>query len=224
VENTRTKIMDILRRRREATVDELTNALELAPATVRRHLDILQRDGYVKVRPVRRETGRPHYAFSLTESGEGLFPQHYIRITNRLMEEIVSLDSADTKDKSGQELAGLIFERMAERLARSYAPRVSSGSLAERIEQATAALVNEGLIFDVKEQDGSYVLLGRGCPCRKFAEKHPSMCSHDQKLLSKLLAADVEPVTSHGAADEAYCAYLVKEPSEGALPAPGGAV
>ena len=76
METTRSKIMDILRRRKEGTVDDLTQALGLAPATIRRHLDILQRDGYITVRAVHRETGRPHYAFSMTEAGEDLFPHH----------------------------------------------------------------------------------------------------------------------------------------------------
>ena len=169
--------MDILRRRVEATVDDLTQSLDLAPATIRRHLDILQRDGYITVRPVRRETGRPHYAFSLTEAGEDLFPQHYIRITNRLIDEIVSLDPAETAGKSGQDLAGLIF--------------------------------------DTVEKDDGFLLLGRGCPCRRVADSHPAMCSYDNQLLAKLLDTQVEPTSSQVEDGESYCAYFVKkEPAQ----------
>ena len=60
METTRQTILSILRRRRRATVDELTKELGLAPATVRRHLDILARDSHVEVSQVRRKTGRPH--------------------------------------------------------------------------------------------------------------------------------------------------------------------
>lgn len=208
--------MEILRRRREATIEDLTSTLELAPATVRRHLDILQRDGYVSVRPVRRETGRPHYAFSLTDAGEALFPQHYIRITNRLIEEMMALGPEDTEGKSGQQLATVIFERMADRLARSYAPRITAESLDERVDQVAAVLANEGLVFDVRPRDGGYLLLGRGCPCRRLADKHPEVCAHDRSLLSRLLRADVEAVAPAEEADAAFCGYLVraKERSE----------
>ena len=66
METTRQTILGILRRR-QATVGDLTTELGLAPATIRRHLDILARDGHVDVSQVRRRTGRPHYLFSLSE-------------------------------------------------------------------------------------------------------------------------------------------------------------
>jgi predicted ArsR family transcriptional regulator len=212
VDSTRTKILDILRRRREATVDDLTRALELAPATVRRHLDILQRDGYVTVRPVRRETGRPHYAFSITEAGEELFPQHYVRITNRLIDEIMDLAPADTSGRSGRELAGVIFERMAQRLARAYSPRVNGPTLAERLRQATQLLAGEGMTLEVEERQGEFLLLGRSCPCQRLAERDIDVCAHDRKLLSELLRADVEPAP---AASGAFGAYVVREAGGG---------
>jgi predicted ArsR family transcriptional regulator len=210
VETTRTKILDILRKRREATIDDLTHALQLAPATIRRHLDILQRDGYVSVRPVRRETGRPHYAFSLTQAGEALFPQHYIRTTNALIEEMLALGPQDTEGKSGKEIASIVFERMADRLARSYAPRVTAARLGERVEQAADALASEGIIFEVEPVEAGYVLWGRGCPCRRLAEKHPEVCGHDRALLARLIGAEVEPAD---AASGAFCAYLVRGPA-----------
>jgi DeoR family suf operon transcriptional repressor len=210
VEGTRNKIMDILRRRHEATVEELTKALELAPATVRRHLDILQRDGYVKVRPVRRETGRPHYAFSMTEAGEQLFPQHYVRITNRLIEEIMALAPEDTSGKSGKELAGVIFERMTDRLARTYGPRVDGATLAERVQQASRLLANEGLTIEAQPDGEGFLLLGHGCPCRRLSAKDIDACSHDRRLLSALLKAEVEPAPD-AANGEGFCAYRVRD-------------
>lgn len=215
VENTRSKILDILRRRREATVEELKKALDLAPATVRRHLDILQRDGHVKVRPVRRETGRPHYAFSITEAGQDLFPQHYVRITNRLIDEIVALAPEDTSGRSGRELAVVIFERMADRLARSYGPRLSGRTLAERVTEVAALLAGEGISLEVQPKDGEFLLLGRGCPCQRLAEKNLNVCAHDQRLLSLLLDAEVEPEPLPDGG--AICAYRVREKADSRL-------
>jgi predicted ArsR family transcriptional regulator len=211
VENTRTKILEILRRRREATVEELTHALDLAPATVRRHLDILQRDGYVKVRPVRRETGRPHYAFSMTEAAEDLFPQHYVKITNRLIDEILALGPEETSGRSGRELADVIFSRMSDRLARTYAPRMTAVGLAERLEQAAGLLSNEGISLEVQPRGDGFVLIGRGCPCRRLADMHSDACSHDQRLLSALLRADVEPLSLSEAESDVDCAYLIRD-------------
>ena len=150
METTRQTILSILRRRRRATVYQLTKELGLAPATVRRHLDILARDGHVDVSQVRRKTGRPHYVFSLSEAGEDLFPKHYVRITNRLIEEIVALEPAETAERSGAELANLVFEKMAHRLAQRIAPHVHGSTLTERVRATMSALNEEGIDFDVE--------------------------------------------------------------------------
>ena len=211
METTRQTILDILRRRQHATIDELTRFLSLAPATVRRHLDILMRDGLAQAGQVRRETGRPHYLFSLTEAGQDIFPKNYVRLTNRLIEEIVALDQAETAGRSGLELAGLVFERMADRLAEHYADRITGHTLAERLRQTTEILAEEGIVFDWDERPDGFLLLGRGCPCRRVASSHVQICTHDQRLLARLLDADIEPLEPASVGADSYCAYRVRE-------------
>jgi predicted ArsR family transcriptional regulator len=190
LETTRQLILNILRRR-PATVDELTRELGLAPATVRRHLDILARDGHIDVAQVRRKTGRPHYVFSLSESGEALFPKQYVRITNRLIEEIVALTRDETSGRGGGELAELVFDKMAQRLAHRVAPHVHGTSLAERVRSMVEALAEEGMVFDVEEAVDGLLLTGYGCPCSRLADHNGHACAHDQRLMSLLLGADV---------------------------------
>ncbi|MCI0855609.1 MAG: ArsR family transcriptional regulator [Chloroflexi bacterium] len=217
METTRQTILGILRRRK-ATVNDLTEQLGLAPATVRRHLDILARDGHVDVAQVRRRTGRPHHLFSISEAGEEQFPKHYVRITNRLIDEIVALKANETADCNGPELAELVFQKMAQRLAQQIAPRIHGSSLRERMRATTEALAEEGIIFDVEESDEGYLLLGHGCPCPRVANGNGQMCAHDQRLLSTLLGADVTYVEPSSVGLEGYCAYRVTEAqTEGSL-------
>jgi predicted ArsR family transcriptional regulator len=211
VESTRQTILEILRRRKQATIEELTHLLGLAPATIRRHLDILMRDSLVSVGQVRRETGRPHYIFSLTEAGEDLFPKNYIRLTNRLIDEIVNLDDTETRGRGGVELAELLFDKMAERMAQTFAPRVIGTTLEERLEEVTNLLAGEGITFEWRQREDGYYLLGHGCPCRRVADAHTQVCSHDQRLLTTLLRASVEPVEPSTVGEESYCAYRVTE-------------
>jgi len=210
MESTRQTILGILRRR-QATVDDLTKELGLAPATIRRHLDILIRDGYAEVTQVRRKTGRPHYLFSMSEAGEDLFPKHYVRITNRLLEEIVALSTEETAGRSGGELADLVFGKMAKRLAQRIAPHLHGSTLAERLPEATQALAEEGILFDLEQRDGGYLLVGHGCPCPRVAEQKGHVCAHDQRLLSLLLSADVTSVEPAVVGQEGSCAYQVRE-------------
>jgi predicted ArsR family transcriptional regulator len=210
MENTRQTILNILRRR-QATVDDLMKELGLAPATIRRHLDILIRDGYVDVAQVRRKTGRPHYLYSMSEAGEDLFPKHYVRITNRLLEEIVALTPEETAGRGGGQLAELVFEKMAQRLGHRIAPHVHGATLAERVRTATAALAEEGIAFDVEESDDGYLLVGHGCPCPRVADSNGHVCAHDQRLLALLLGSDVTSVEPSDAGCQGYCAYRVRD-------------
>src|SRR5438105_3059414 len=104
IDGTREEILAILRRRERMGVEDLAQELGLAGATVRRHLDVLQRDNYVTVAQVRGHTGRPRHLFSLTEAGADLFPHHYVRLTQRLLGEIVALGTDETAGRSGGEI------------------------------------------------------------------------------------------------------------------------
>jgi predicted ArsR family transcriptional regulator len=211
VVNTRQTILEILRRRKHATVEELTHELGLAAATVRRHLDVLMRDNYISVSQKRRDIGRPHYVFTLTDAGDDLFPRSYVQLTNRIIDELVSLDRSDTKGKSGVALAEVVFEKMADRVADTYAGRISGKTVPDRLDQVTKILAAEGMFFEWRKADDGYLLLGQGCPCPRIADIHSEVCAHDQRLLSRLLDAEVKPITVNQENEGSACAYLVHE-------------
>ena len=211
MENTRQTILEILRRRKRATVEDLTRELGLAAATVRRHLDILMRDNYISVSQKRRDIGRPHYVFALTDAGDDLFPRSYVQLTNRIIEELVSLDRDETKGKSGVALAEIVFEKMADRVADTYAAQISGKTIPERLEEVTKILASEGMFFEWREADDGYLLLGQGCPCPRIADIHSEVCAHDQRLLSRLLNAEVEAIAVNQENEGSACAYVVRE-------------
>ena len=175
VEGTRQAILGILRRQDGVSVDALARELGLAGATVRRHLDVLLRDGLISVAQVRSGPGRPRYAFSITEAGAEAFPHHYIRLTQRLIEEIVALSPEETAGCDGRGLAELVFSKLADRIAAECAPRVVGATLEERARSCVALLSEEGIDFEVDLRRRSagappeLRVLGRGCPCRRVA-------------------------------------------------------
>lgn len=239
VEGTREAILGILRRRDGVSVDQFAQELGLAGATVRRHLDVLLRDGFVSVSQVRGGAGRPRYSFSLTEAGADAFPHHYVRLTQRLLEEIVALAPEETAGRDGRELAELVFSKLAERLASECAPRVSGRTLEDRARSAVALLAEEGIDFEVELHQPSgeaaeLRVLGRGCPCRRV-EVGPGLrrgaaarngaglspdigarasgveCAHDRILLGRLLGARVEPLPGDALPHDFLCGYALQE-------------
>ena len=208
LESSREAILEILRHRDGVSVDELSHALGLAGATVRRHLDVLMRDGYVSVSQIRGGTGRPRYAFALTEAGTELFSQHYVRLTRRLLEEMMALGPDETAGRSGEQLASLIFEKLADRLAREYAPRVEGDTVEERARSGVALLAADGFDYEVQTGGGGVRLFGRGCPCRRFGPGGDA-CQHDRTLLERVMGAPVTALDRAELPADFACGYQV---------------
>ena len=210
VGNSREAILEILRRHDGRSVDDLATALGLAGATVRRHLDVLLRDGHVSVSQVRGKTGRPRYVFSLTEAGAELFGHHYVRITRRLLQEIAALTAEETAGRQGEEIAELVFAKLSERLGAEYAPRVRGSTIEERTRAVAALLEEEGFEFEISGEDGDLRLLGRGCPCRRLrGGLEGAGCGHDRELLATLIGSRVEADRDSDLPADFVCAYLV---------------
>ena len=97
--STRDIILESIKSSHQAKVEDLAEAANVSPVTVRHHLNSLQADGLIESDSVRRKVGRPYYVYSLSEKGEELFPKRYVRLTTRLLEELKSTLPADTLDQ-----------------------------------------------------------------------------------------------------------------------------
>ena len=112
--STRDIILEIVQNRKSETVNGLAQELSLAPATIRRHLDILQRDGLVTFTEVRHGTGRPEFSFSLTERGHETLPKHYSEMLGKLISKLVSFEAGSLKDKSGDQILNEMLQDLAQ--------------------------------------------------------------------------------------------------------------
>ncbi len=210
IDGTREEILALLRSHDRMSVEDLARTLGLAGATVRRHLDVLQRDTLVAVTQVRGGTGRPKHIFSLTEAGADVFPHHYVRITQRLLGEIVGLGEAETAGRSGSQIAGVIFDRMASRVIAEYAPRVQGSTPAERARSAARLIADEGIDFEVVDTPEGVRLLGRGCLCTRLGESGALRpCEHDRRMLEALIGAPVRVLAPSEVPHEFQCGYQV---------------
>lgn len=216
--STRQRILQIIQRRRTQTVTGLARELGLAAATVRRHLDILQRDGMVQFGEVRKKTGRPEYAFSLTEPGHESMPKSYGPLLSGLLREFAELDSAQLAGKTGSET----LDAALTRLGRAAARRYMDPDAESRAANAVRAL--RELDFEPEVHDGpsgTRISLSN-CPFRSVALTDDAVCSYDSAMLEAILGTPVrrERCISRG---HDCCEYLAGAPTVGANP-PGGVV
>lgn len=201
MQTTRKAILEILRRRGQATVEDLAEDLDLTPMTIRHHLNVLKAQNTVSTTRLRhsRSVGRPRQVYTLTEEGNNLFPSNYHELAEQLLDEMKeSLTAEQLRD---------IFRRIGEKLA-AEAPDLSWLPLEDRVSRTVDFLCEKGYLSNWEKTDDGYVLHQYNCPYRHVAHEHSEVCALDNALISQLLAVNVERVAGR-AADGKHCTYLV---------------
>ncbi len=209
MKGTRGEIVALLRARGECTVADLAGAVAIAPAAVRRHMEILAGEGTVEYRAVRQATGRPYFAYRLTEQARESEAHTYPRLLERMVTEVAALSAGQTAGMDGRDLLATVFDRMSDHLADDYRERVHGESMEERVSSLTEALRDEGIVERWQKADDGYHLTTSACPHRRAAIASTSLCDSEVKLLSTLLGTDVMPV-ARLVEGGLTCDYLVK--------------
>lgn len=214
LEGTRLKILGILRQEASATVDQLAQDTGLAPATVRRHLDILQRDRLVTFHQLRNGRGHPEFSYSLTEGGLESGQRDYRGLLLLLLSTVRSLDPVDLAGKAGEDLLQLLILRMADLTSHSYedSEQPAAGGPERRISYLAKALAEGGFSPEVSRENGLVHIRLCNCPFRAAALCEESVCCFDQRLIANILG--VEPVRQQTIrSGDTSCSYVA--PLEG---------
>ena len=191
---TRSRILQILRERGEATAVELATRLGLRAVTVRHHLRVLRAEGLIReVRTHRNGRGRPRLVFTLTEAANRLFPRNYEGLVRHLLP--VALSAAEIRQIARRISEEAALQGLAgpARLAAVVSFLNSKGYLA-RIEPAT---------------NGPAWLEIRNCPYLEVAREQEGLCALDAALMEELLGAPTERVSCiiHG---DPACRYRLR--------------
>ncbi len=209
MEGTRDKILGLLQKRGSGTVDGLSKSLGLTSATVRRHLDILQRDHLITYEEIRKKTGRPEYSFSLTEEGHEFLPKHYNRLLSSLLRELGQLSPKETQGKGGKDVLRIAFQRMAQQLIEDRRADIDGMSLQERLEILRGVLESQGFVPEAEYINGTVTINLLNCPFRYVAMGNQAVCQYDDSLISGILQIPIKQGTCIQKGDYC-CTYLAK--------------
>lgn len=199
---TRQKILELLRERGQATVEELAVAVGLTQMAVRHHLNVLYGEKLVTTSSVRRksEPGRPQQLYALTEAANGLFPGDYYQLLEYLLAEVkAALDPTSLDD---------VLRRVAKRMmADASVPRPGQ-SFEERLVQLVHLLGDNGFTADWGVQGNDYLVRVLTCSYRRIAREHPEVCRLDRHIIAEMLNADPVRMTCLAQGDE-NCTYRI---------------
>jgi predicted ArsR family transcriptional regulator len=204
---TRQDILDLLRRRGQATVREIGDELGLTATGIRQHLTVLERDGLVASREARGHVGRPALVYRLTQQGDGLYPKKYDELANALIEEARTI--------LGPQALAQLMKSVANRFAAPHAARLTGQPLAERVEAAERVLEARGNVVTRTDDGGEYSLCKHTCEYWNIATKNSIICALDVEFVRGLVGADARLTTSLLRGDDC-CTFHVKprEPAQ----------
>ena len=202
MQRTRRQILDILKTRGRATLEELSKEVGLSPVTIRVHLSVLQRDDLVNVEEVRGRVGRPFFVYSLSQDAEDLFPKRYHVLAGRLLRAM--------NDELPSETVQRLLTRMAEVWADERSSRMVGKSLVERMAEVAEIRSEEGAIANWERLNGDYVLRQYNCPNLLVSRTHQQVCDVEHEYLTRLLGATVVRTECIGKGDRT-CTYVVSE-------------
>lgn len=183
-QNTRQTILHALRTSTQSKVEELAEIAEVSPVTVRHHLNALRADGLIEVNSVRRKVGRPYYVYSLSEAGQELFPRKYVRLANRLLDEL--------KTTLPPEIITKLFNDVAENILADRKGEYEDLPFKKRLDYLVSMLSEEGFIVELEGDDGRYTLTEHGCPYQSVSQEHSEICDMDLALITNVLQIPVE--------------------------------
>jgi len=198
--STRQRVLQTLLSRQRCTINELAEAVNINPISVRHHITRLEAEGLVNSEEERHGVGRPRRLYFLTEDGQERFPSRYLRFTIRLLEQL--------KDTMPEAMVSLLFRHMAEDVASEYEAKMSGLNMEERLNLVTQLLSNEGFTVEWEQKGNEYHIREISCPYYHIGQSHPEVCSVDQTLISTMLSVPAEKVKCVLNGDT-YCTYVV---------------
>ncbi len=209
----RKHILDILKEREGATVADLAECLEMAPVSVRHHLDILQGDNLICVERLERKgnVGRPQQIYALTQVANELFPDNFAALAAGLVRQLKRVLSPEDVESA--------FNAMAQDFAGPLPARLEGLPVEERLEQVTRFLNDRGYLarweVDDSSHAGGFLLHKSNCPYSGVSDEHNELCLMDQALINALMGHGCQRIQSM-AKDGRCCTYRVETSDPGA--------
>ncbi len=206
----RRHIVEILKERNGATVAELADLLDMAPVSVRHHLDILQGDNLIRVERTARSgaVGRPQQVYALTDEADELFPNNFAALAGTLVHQV--------KQVLPPEQVESIFRAMAHDLAQEFLAQEAGVPLAslspeERVRRVAEFLNARGYLasYEPDDEAGSFLVHKHNCPYSGVSGQHDELCLMDQALVDSLFGRRCERIT-HMVSDGHCCTYRVR--------------
>jgi DeoR family transcriptional regulator, suf operon transcriptional repressor len=202
----RRAVLYAVRRRGEATAEQVAEQLGMTVSGARQHLSALAGSGLVHAHELPTEAprrGRRTLAYVTTTAADQYFPKAYGELTNELLGYVGDADPA---------LLDELFARRREHRIETARARVASTrGLGAQVAELTAILDEDGYLATYERIGrGAYRVVEHNCAIWAVAQKYGQACASEIEFIRAVLPdATVERV-QHMVAGARHCAYEIR--------------
>jgi len=207
MQDTRRHILDILKERGEATVEDIVCELQkrrgtITAVTVRHHLTRLHDEQLITPPQLRHRSapGRPQHVYMLTDQAKDYFPNNYQPLATRLLEQL--------HRHLPMNQVNVILEDVADQMAANA--NISATPLPARLDQVVDYLNEHGYNAHWEKHPDGYVLRTINCPYHHVAATNQSLCEMDMRLVAKLLGV-VPRLLGRVTSGDSSCSYMIPD-------------
>jgi DeoR family suf operon transcriptional repressor len=201
----RRAVLYALRRRGQATVEDLARALDMTVSGARQHLSALVDAGLAETVELPRaagQRGRPQLEYMVTERADTLFPKAYGELTNELLGYVSESDAS---------LVDQIFARRRDERIRNAQLRVApKKTLKAKVEELTRILDEDGYLASVEPIPGGFRIVEHNCAILTVARKYGQACTSEIDFIRTVLPGATVERVSHILDGAHHCAYDVR--------------
>jgi predicted ArsR family transcriptional regulator len=199
-------VLYAVRRRGEATADQVANQLGMTVSGARQHLTALVEDGLLEATETPSATprrGRRALMYAATPAADGYFPKAYGELTNELLGY---LDASDP-----ELLEELFAKRRQHRIDGARTRLARKRGLGARVAELTRVLDEDGYVASFEKiGTGIYRIVEHNCAIWTVAQRYGQACTSEIEFIRAVLPdADVERV-EHMVAGARRCAYEIR--------------
>ncbi|MEU1980524.1 metalloregulator ArsR/SmtB family transcription factor [Nocardia sp. NPDC019395] len=196
--HTRAAIVRLLLEEGPITATAIGNALGLAPAGVRRHLDALIESGQARAgrsAPWQHKgRGRPAKQYQLTAAGRGMLGHTYDDLAGAAIRQLREIGGEAAVTEFARKRARSLVDGIESLPADSdEAPdsAVRSGTAAKAEEIATA-LSDAGFAASTRKVGAGVQICQHHCPVSHVAEEFPELCEAELEAFREVLGTHVQ--------------------------------
>src|SRR5688572_1885865 len=155
----RRNVLYAVRRRGEATAEQVAESLDMTVSGARQHLSALVEAGLAEAGEADQPTGRRGrrtLVYAVTAEGDALFPKAYGELTNELLGFL--------DDEAPETVNRLFARRRDARTANALARLAPLATLEAKVDELARILDEDGYLASwLAEDDGSFLVVEHNC-------------------------------------------------------------